>query len=111
MMRQIFVAVCLASIAGGSTWAQEVFYPGNAVTLPTVVREVHLMGTADATVGIDCVVNADGTVGSATVVSSPNPILNDAAVRALRKWRFSPGVKNGQSVAVRIFVELSIERM
>lgn len=110
-MRRMLVAACLASIVGGTAWAQEVFDPGNGVTLPTVVKEVHLMGTRDATVGIDCVVNADGIVGSATVVSSPNASLNEAAVRALRKWRFSPGLKNGQPVAVRIFVELSIERI
>jgi TonB family protein len=104
------LAVAVVPLLTLTVSAQEVFYPGNGVTLPIVVKEIHLMGPADATIGIDCVVAADGTVTDATVASSPDPSLDDAAVRALRKWQFKPGTRNGQPVAVRIFVELSIER-
>jgi outer membrane biosynthesis protein TonB len=48
-------------------------------------------------------------VGTATVAASPDPKLNDVALRALRQWRFKPGMKDGKPVAVRIYVELAIE--
>jgi TonB family protein len=110
MLQRSLLGVALATLFSVSSWAQEVYYPGNGVTLPTVVKEVHLMGPTDATVGINCVVTADGTIDRATVASSPDPKLNAAAIRALQKWQFKPGTKDGQPVAVQIFVELSIER-
>ena len=66
---------------------------------------------ADAKVAIECVVNPDGRVGTTRVTDSPNPTLNDAAMRALRQWQFKPGTKSGQPVAVRISVEISVERL
>jgi len=91
--------------------AQTVFYPGGGVTLPTVVKEVHLIGATAATVGVDCVVGEDGRVNTATVATSPDSRLNDVAIRALRQWRFKPGSKDGKPVPVRIFVEIAIEKM
>jgi TonB family protein len=109
MLKSCFLGVVLVAALSAPLWAQDVYDPGNGVTLPSVVKEIHLMGAADAKVGIACVVNADGRVGTATVAASPDPKLNDVAVRALRQWRFKPGLKDGKPVAVRIFVELSIE--
>ena len=109
MLKRCFFGVVMLAALSAPSWAQEVYDPGNGVTLPSVIKEIHLMGTTDATVGIACVVNPDGRVGTATVAASPDPKLNDVAVRALRQWRFKPGMKDGKPVAVRIFVELSIE--
>ena len=109
MLKTCFLGVVLLATLSAPSWAQDVYDPGNGVTLPSVVKEVHLMGATDAKVGIACVVNADGRVGTATVAASPDPKLNDVAVRALRQWRFKPGLKDGKPVAVRIFVELAIE--
>ena len=111
-MRLVFVAAAIVvTLMTGTMTAQQIYYPGNGVQLPTVIKEVHLMGATDAVIGIDCVVEGDGTIGAASVASSPDPRLNDAAIRALRKWRFQPGTRSGQPVAVRIFVELSVERI
>ena len=83
--------------------AQEVFNPGNGVTLPTVVREVrpdyteaakaeHLQGK----VVLGVVVRADGTVGDVTIDESldRNYGLDDQAVKARRSGR-SPGTDDG----------------
>ena len=88
--------------------AQEVFNPGNGVTLPTVVREVrpdyteaakaeHLEGK----VLLGVVVRADGTVGDVTVDESLDKVygLDDQAVKAATQWTFKPGTKDGMAVA------------
>ena len=110
-MRTTAVALALAALLGFSGSAQSASYPGNGVTLPTVLKEVHLIGSTAAVIGIDCVVTEEGKIGTATVASSPDARLNDVAVRALRQWQFKPGMKNGTPVAVRIFVEIAVEAM
>lgn len=88
--------------------AATVYYPGNGVSLPVVVKEVHPKAAKPATIALNCVVRPNGTVGSVNIASSPlHPTLNRAAVRALREWRFKPGLKRAKPLAVRISVELS----
>jgi len=110
-MKTTAIALTLVTLLGLSGSAQTVFYPGNGVTLPTVVKEVHLIGTTAAVIGIDCVVTEDGRIGTATVASSHDDRFNDVALRALRQWQFKPGTKDGKPVAVRIFVQIAIDKM
>jgi TonB family protein len=111
LMRTTIVALALIALLGSAGWAQTVYDAGNGVTLPTVVKEVHLIGAEAGTVAIRCVVDEDGTISTANVVSSFDARLNDVAVRALRQWRFQPGMKDGKPVAVRIFVEIGIDKI
>lgn len=45
-----------------------------------------------------------GGVNSIQVRSSPNVLFEESAVRALRKWKFKPGMKDGKKVNVRMLV-------
>lgn len=55
-------------------------------------------------------VQADGAVDSVEVSSAtPEYIFNEAAKSAVRRWRFKPGVKNGEPVATRVSVPLRFE--
>ncbi len=110
-MKKTILAAALIGLIGSSGWAQTVYYPGNGVSLPTVVKEIHLIGATAGRIGIDCVVGENGSVSTASVTTSPNDQLNDVAIRALRQWQFKPGTKDGKPVSVRIFVEISIDRM
>jgi TonB family protein len=110
MVNSSALVAVLMGLVIAPAWAQEVYYPGNGVTLPTVIKEIHLMGATDAKVGIDCVVTQDGTVTDVTIASSPDSRLNEPAVRALRLWQFKPGTKGGQAVSVRISVEVTVVR-
>jgi hypothetical protein len=43
LKRWLFGGVLLATLSAPS-WAQDVYDPGNGVSLPSVIKEIHLMG-------------------------------------------------------------------
>ena len=56
-------------------------------------------------------VTPNGTVEDVEVRnSSPANVFDDAAVRAIRQWRFEPVERNGQKVAQRAMVRLRFEQ-
>ena len=103
----------------GTLNAQATVYeskPGNGIVLPTVVREVKPKYTAAAmeqkiqgSVWLSIVVGANGDVTEATVTKSLDAEfgLDDEALAASRQWKFKPGTKDGQPVAVRVTLELT----
>ena len=101
--------------AGGGTGGGA-YRPGSGVTLPELVREVKPNYTNDAmrakvqgVVVVECVVLPDGTVTDVKIIKSLDKVfgLDDEAVKTARQWRFSPGRRLGQPVAVVIQIELS----
>ena len=92
----------------------EVFKPSPAIKTPTLLSEVKPQYTANAMrakvggrVKLECVVLTDGTVGDVRVAEQLHPELDNEAVRALRKWRFRPGMKDGVAVPVQVQVEMT----
>jgi periplasmic protein TonB len=91
------------------------FRPGNGVTVPQLVRDVKPAYTADAmrakvqgTVLLECVVMPDGTVGRVEIVRSLDGTfgLDQEAIKAAKQWRFRPGMRFGEPVAVLVTIEL-----
>jgi TonB family protein len=85
---------------------------------PSVIREVKPQYSAEAerrgiqgTVVLECVVQADGKVGSARVVESLDAKfgLDEQALKAARQWRFKPGTKDGASVPVLVKIEMTFK--
>ena len=81
-----------------------------------MLREIKPQYTADAmrakvqgTVLLECVVLADGSVGRVDVVRSLDPTfgLDQEAVKAAKQWRFQPGTRFGEPVAVLVTIELT----
>lgn len=92
------------------------YRPGSGIDLPEVVREVKPQYTADAmrakiqgTVILECIVLPDGTVGQVSILKSLDPVfgLDQEAIKAAKQWRFRPGRKQGQPVAVLVSIELT----
>ena len=106
-LTQALAATSIVFALVGTSIAQEVFYPGNGVSPPVVVTEVHPSAEAAATVGLRCIVGPNGAASEIEVAFSPDARLNQAATNALSQWQFKPGSKDGKPVAVRIFVEVS----
>ena len=98
---------------GGS--GGDVYQPGNGVQSPILVRQVRPAYTADAmrarqqgTVDLDCVVLANGNVGTCEIVRSFKPPygLDQEAIKAAQQWRFRPGTRQGQPVPVMVRIAL-----
>jgi len=68
---------------------------------PEVLRD-HVEGT----VTLYAVIRADGTVDGIKVLDSLDERLDANAVRALSGWRFRPGTKNGEPVALEAVVQI-----
>ena len=90
------------------------YQPGNGVQAPKLLKLVQPQYTADAmrakvqgVVVLECIVLPDGTVGDARVKRSLPFGLDEEAIKAARQWRFSPGTRQGEPVAVIISIELS----
>jgi TonB family protein len=92
------------------------YRPGSGVSMPQLVREVKPDYTANAmrarvqgVAVLECVVLSDGTVGDITVIKSLDKQfgLDDEAIKAAKQWRFLPGRRLDQPVAVIVTIELA----
>lgn len=99
---------------GGGTGGG-IYRPGSGVTTPRVLHEERPEYTAEAmrariqgTVWLEVVVLPDGTVGDVKVTKSLDRVfgLDEQAIAAARKWRFAPGMRFGEAVAVLVGLEL-----
>lgn len=92
---------------------EKVYRVGGDVKPPRVLSRVEprypqvmIHARKNATVRIRCIVDRHGAVREIEVLSSTFPIFNDAAVEAMRQWRFAPGSLNG--IAVDTVFELTV---
>jgi protein TonB len=69
---------------------------------PTIARSARVQGT----VTVEVIVGPSGTVEQARVVRSI-PALDDAAVAAVRQWKYKPTVVNGAAVPVTMLVHVA----
>ncbi len=92
------------------------YRPGSGIELPQLVHKEQPQYTAEAmrakvqgVVLLECVVNADGSVGDVNVVRSLDAMfgLDQEAVKAAKKWRFVPGRRLGQPVPVLVTLEMT----
>jgi TonB family protein len=120
------VAVAAATVSAARTLpmlsfqaqaqSEQVYKPGNGITLPSVVKEVKPSYTPEAmqqkiqgSVWLSIVVLPDGTVGDIKVTRSLDTEygLDREATKAAGKWLFKPGTKDGKPVAVEVTLELT----
>jgi TonB family protein len=93
-----------------------VYEPGRGVTLPVVLHEVKPEYTKAAmqqqiqgSVVMLCVVGESGDITDAEVTRSLDAEfgLDQAAIDAVRQWKFKPGRKGDTPVAVRVTIEMT----
>lgn len=62
----------------------------------------------EGVVELEFIVRPDGTTDRVEVVaSSPQAVFARSAVRAVKRWRFKPGIRNGKPVSVRVRQKVS----
>jgi len=82
---------------------------GPGVTPPRVVRTstVPLRAVrANGSVVLDVVLQQDGSPRIVRILRSLTPEADESAVRHFEQWRFSPAMKNGVPVRVRMNAEV-----
>jgi len=101
--------------SGGGTGGG-VYRPGSGVSTPRILREVKPQYTSEAMrakiqgeVWLEAVVQPDGTVGHVEIVRSLDSVfgLDQEALKAARQWRFVPGSRMGQPVAVLVTIQMT----
>jgi protein TonB len=70
-------------------------------TYPAMARTQHVAGD----VRVDALIGANGRVSSMKVVSGPT-ILHQAAMDALRQWKYQPATLDGKPVAMHLTVTI-----
>jgi len=88
-----------------------------AIAAPVAISKVDPAYPADAlrdnvegTVTLYAVIHVDGTVSGIKVLNGVDPRLDDAAVRALSRWQFRPGTKNGDPVELEAVVQIPFRK-
>ncbi len=89
-------------VIGGSVKAPRAIYAPEPEYTEKARRE-HQQGT----VLIRMIVGSDGLPRDVTVYRSLSADLDESAVNTVKKWKFAPGTKDGEPVALQIVVEIS----
>ena len=71
---------------------------------PPLARDAHIQGQ----VRIDAVLDEQGNVIEMKVVSGP-PLLYQAAIDALKEWKYEPTYLNDKPIAVRMIVTINFQ--
>ena len=74
--------------------------------MPPVYPPLALRAGVGATVILEAVIGVDGTVQVVRVLRSI-PLLDDAAINAVRQWLFTPTLLNGGPVPVVMTVTVT----
>ncbi len=88
----------VAALAEGDVDQRARLLAMGPLVYPSAARDAEL----EADVAVDLVVATDGRVVTARAASHAGYGLEDAAVRAVRGYRFSPALRAGRAVAVRM---------
>jgi periplasmic protein TonB len=91
-----------------------VYSVGNGTTAPTVISRVDPEYSEEArkakysgSVMLAIIVNTDGKAEDIRVVKSLGMGLDEKAIEAIQKWRFSPGKNKGVPVRVKAQIEVN----
>lgn len=101
--------VAVSDIAGGAPPSGAVRVGGNispprkVVDVQPVMPEVALQAGVRGVVIVEITIDGDGTVKDAKILRSI-PLLDEAALNAVRQWRYTPTTLGGQPVPVLMTV-------
>ena len=71
---------------------------------PPLARQAHIQGE----VQVDAILDEQGNVIDMKIVSGP-PLLYQAALDALKKWKYEPTYLNDQPIAVQMIVTITFQ--
>ncbi len=72
---------------------------------PILARELHLQGA----VILECVISAEGNVTAVRLLRGVQKVLDDAAIAAVKRWRYTPTLLDGKPVPVIMTVTVNFK--
>jgi protein TonB len=84
----------------------DILPPTRTTYVPPVYPPIAIQAKRDGTVVLEAVIDETGTVRDVTVLRSV-PLLDRAAIDAVRQWRYSPTKLNGIPVAIIMTVTVT----
>jgi TonB family protein len=100
----LWCALCIATASAQP--APEVIPPKQ---LETPAAQYPEGAQGNAVVTLELVIAEDGSVANAVVRDGASPFL-EAAVQAVKRWRFEPATRNGIAVRVRILAKVALKQ-
>ena len=98
----------------GEGGRDEPLIPGGEVSYPVLVHRVEpdypraaIATRSEGVVILEAIITASGAVEEVSLLKSANPLLDEAAVRAVRQWTYRPATLNGRAVRVRLTVTVT----
>ncbi len=76
---------------------------------PIYPRIAIITGT-QGEVRLHAIIARDGSIQSLSIMNGASPILANAAVNAVRQWRYKPYYLNGQPVEVETFITVNFKK-
>ena len=101
--REAEAAIVVNAGFNTNRWRQQFDRPPTVkkAVLPDYPLELRKMGLEGA-VSITLTVLPDGRIGEIDIEKSPNVLLSEQVVKAVREWEFYPITREGRAVTVRI---------
>jgi protein TonB len=81
--------------------------PRKLRAVPPVYPELARQARVQGAVVLDCVVDRRGRVAEVNVLNSASPLLNEAAMQAVRQWVYAPTLVDGVPVRLRVKVTVT----
>ena len=81
--------------------------PRKLRAVPPVYPELARQARVQGAVVLDCVVDKRGRVAEVNVLNSASPLLNAAALEAVRQWVYAPTLVDGVPVRLRVKVTVT----
>jgi protein TonB len=109
-------AVKLETLAGGSQSTDALFsiadldQPPRVIYQPGPVLSAKVRKQAPGTVHVLFIVDERGKVENPIVQSSSDPVFEAPTLSAVKKWKFEPGMRNGQAVRFRMRVPITFPK-
>lgn len=94
----------------------EAYQPGGDVSMPIEIRKgtpqytpEAMRARAQGAITVECLVQTTGVCANIRVKRSFNPTfgLEQEAIKAAAQWRFRPGMRRGEPVAVLVTMEIA----
>ncbi len=75
-----------------------------------IYPRIAIITGAQGEVRLHAIIAKDGSIQSLSVMNGASPILANAAVNAVRQWRYKPYYLNGQAVEVETFITVNFKK-